>query len=281
MASKIQYWEVSDAFWEIAEPLVPIPERDPLKEYKRKSGAGRKPLEPRRVFEAIVFVLRTGIQWKALPKEIYGSPSSIHKYFQEWEKAGFFQKLWKRGLAEYDDMEGIAWEWQSIDGGTYKAPLAQESVGRNPTDRGKNGSKRHILVDERGVPLSIVVTGANRHDVSQLATVLEGRIACCPEELDVTENLCADAGYVEEEARKTIENAGYIAHVRPRGEEISEKERNPSYRPRRWIVEVSLSWFNRFRKLVVRYEKKHATHMALTQLAAAIIALRKIGVIYG
>lgn len=136
-------------------------------------------------------------------------------------------------------------------------------------------------MDERGIPLSIVVTGANRHDVSQLANVLEGRIVCCPEDLEVTENLCADAGYVGEEARKTIEGAGYNAHVRPRGEEISEKDRNPSYRPRRWIVEVSLSWFNRFRKLIVRYEKKHATHMALTQLAAAIIALRKVGIIYG
>lgn len=137
MASKTKSWEVSDAFWCVVEPLIPKPMRDSSKEYKRKPGGGRKPLAPRRIFEGIVFVLRTGIQWKALPKEIYGSPSSIHRYFQEWEKAGFFTNLWKRGLAEYDDMEGIAWEWQSIDGGMYKAPLAQETVGRNPTDRGK------------------------------------------------------------------------------------------------------------------------------------------------
>lgn len=141
MAKRVLSWEVSDAFWKVVEPLIPKQERDPSKEYRRKPGGGRKPLDPRRVFEAIVFVLRTGIQWKALPKEIYGSPSSIHKYFQEWEKAGFFLELWKMGLAEYDDMEGIAWEWQSIDGGIYKAPLAQESVGRNPTDRGKKWFK--------------------------------------------------------------------------------------------------------------------------------------------
>lgn len=67
----------------------------------------------------------------------YGSSSSIHRYFQRWEKEGFFLKLWKKGLAEYDDMEGIAWKWQSIDGSMTKAPTAQESVGPNPTEPGK------------------------------------------------------------------------------------------------------------------------------------------------
>ena len=94
-------------------------------------------MDPRKVFEAIVFVLRTGIQWKALPKEVYGSPSAIHTYFQKWHRAGFFTELWRAGLAEYDDMEGIAWEWLSADGSQGKAPLAQEAVGPNPTDRGK------------------------------------------------------------------------------------------------------------------------------------------------
>lgn len=134
---KIQSWEVSDAFWERVEPYLPRTTRDPGKQYTRKSGGGRKPMKARRIFEAIVYVLRTGCQWKALPKERFGSPSSIHAYFQRWEKAGVFLKLWEAGLAEYDEMEGISWQWQSIDGAMNKAPLAQEEVGRNPTDRGK------------------------------------------------------------------------------------------------------------------------------------------------
>jgi len=93
------------------------------------------------VFEAIVFVLRTGCQWKALPAERFGSASAIHKRFLEWEKAGFFEAVWKAGLAEYDDMQGIAWRWQSVDGAMMKAPLAQEAVGPNPTDRGKKGKQ--------------------------------------------------------------------------------------------------------------------------------------------
>lgn len=134
---KVQSWEVSDEFWSRVAPLIPVRKRPSVGSYKRKPGGGRKPMDPRKTFEGIVFVLRTGCQWKALPKERFGSASSVHKYFREWLKAGFFLRLWRAGLSEYDDMEGIAWKWQSIDGSMVKAPLAQESVGRNPTDRGK------------------------------------------------------------------------------------------------------------------------------------------------
>jgi transposase len=137
MAKYRQRWGISDEFWAKVEPLIPPPPRKPASEYRRKPGGGRKPLPARQVFEAIVFVLRTGIQWRALPKERFGSPGSVHRYFQEWHRAGFFLRLWQAGLAEYDGMEGIAWEWQSIDGSMVKAPLAVEQVGPNPTDRGK------------------------------------------------------------------------------------------------------------------------------------------------
>jgi len=137
MARKTKSWEVSDRFWALVEPLIPKPRRDSKKLYKRKPGGGRKPMAPRKTFEAIVFVLRTGCQWKSLPKERFGSASSVHKYFREWLKSGFFLKLWRAGLSEYDEMEGIAWKWQSIDGSMVKAPLAQDAVGANPTDRGK------------------------------------------------------------------------------------------------------------------------------------------------
>lgn len=137
-------------------------------------------------------------------------------------------------------------------------------------------------MDGRGVPLSIVVTGANRHDVSQLAKVLQGKILE-PVMKAETENLCADAGYSGKEPQKAMIAAGYQPHVRPRGEEKEEKRKNPLFKARRWVVEVSHSWFNRFRKLTIRYEKLDVTHLALTHLAAAIIALRKIKtkIIYG
>jgi len=151
-------WEVSEAFWERVKPLIPVlPKRKAGKEYKRKAGGGRKPMDTRKVFEGIVYVLRTGCQWKALPKECFGSASSIHSYFFQWLREGFFLQLWRAGLAEYDELEGIAWEWQSIDGAMVKAPLATEEVGPNPTDRGKKWKQAtfagrrawHPVVDSR------------------------------------------------------------------------------------------------------------------------------------
>ena len=135
--AKTRSWEVSDELWKQVEPLIPKRRRERGRKFIRAVGGGRKPLEPRRIFEGIVYVLRTGCQWKALNKERFGAPSSIHHYFQQWMKSGFFLKLWKAGLAEYDDMEAIAWRWQSIDGSLIKAPLARDCVGPNPTDRGK------------------------------------------------------------------------------------------------------------------------------------------------
>lgn len=133
----IKSWTVSEDMWTKVEPLIPARKRVKRRKYRRKPGGGRKSLEARKVFEGIVYVLRTGCQWKALPEEQFGSASSIHKYFQEWKRAGVFVRLWRKGLAEYDELEGIAWAWQSIDGAMIKAPLAQEAVGPNPTDRGK------------------------------------------------------------------------------------------------------------------------------------------------
>ena len=157
--ANIQSWEVSDAFWAKVEPLIPAPERELCKRYRRKPGGGRKPMPPRQIFEAILYVLRTGCQWKALPKERFGSPSAIHTHFMRWMKAGFFLALWRAGLAEYDEMEGIAWRWQSIDGAMIKAPLARDAVGPNPTDRGK---KWQQASSAGGRPWSPAVDRRNR-----------------------------------------------------------------------------------------------------------------------
>ena len=125
--------------------------------------------------------------------------------------------------------------------------------------------------------MSIVVTGANRHDVSQLEKVLNERIIDPVHETE--ENLCADAGYTGEPAKQIIIEHGFIPHVRSRGEEKVNMKKG--YKPRRWIVEVTHSWFNRFRKVLVRFEKKSANYEALLHLTAFMIIYRKLGVIYG
>ena len=141
-----------------------------------------------------------------------------------------------------------------------------------------------LLVDARGVPLSIIVTGANRHDVSQLATTLDALVVARPPVAPRSrQHLCADAGFVGVAAEQQMLDRGYTPHVRPRGEERTQRAQGA--RPRRWVVEVAHSWFTRFRKLLVRYEKTHRSYMALNMLAAAIISFRhvpvKVNIIYG
>jgi transposase len=147
-------WEVSDKLWEAVSPLIPTePQRDPNKLYKRALGAGRPPANPRTVFEAIVRVLRTGCQWNSITKKRDGVGSStVHRSFQQWTKAGVFLEVWRKGLCEYDELEGIAWEWQSIDATQLKAPLAQEAVGANPTDRGKKWEQDYWRSRRRWTP---------------------------------------------------------------------------------------------------------------------------------
>lgn len=144
----------------------------------------------------------------------------------------------------------------------------------------KNGSGRQLLVDEKGVPLGLVLVGAQRHDVSQLEAVLDSKIVQPPKSKAVVENLCADAGYVGAKAEAIIRAHGYTPHVRPRGEEIKAKK-NKRFKPRRWIVEVAHSWFNNFRKLKVRYEKSASNCLAFHHIAASFIALRRCHAING
>ena len=143
-----------------------------------------------------------------------------------------------------------------------------------------------MLVDGRGVPLSFIVTGANRHDVTQLDTVLSSIMIKreVPSERR-SKHLCLDAGYRGQPALEIIERHGYIPHVASRTQENEAKQLHPGKKARRWIVEVCHSWFNRFRKLLVRYEKLERSFVALNHLAAGIIAFRKvhlkINIIYG
>lgn len=141
-------------------------------------------------------------------------------------------------------------------------------------------------MDGRGVPLSLIVTGANVNDGKRLNEVLNAIVVKrrCPP-VRRSKHLCADAGYRSAENLRTIETHRYIPHVVSRRQEADTKRRDPSKKAKRWVVEAAHSWFNRFRKLLVRYEKLERSFLALNHLAAAIIAFRKvplsINIIYG
>lgn len=254
-------WEVDDALWARVQPLLP----PPLPSLR----GGRSPVDDRRVFSAIVYVLRTGCQWNALPKELCSS-STAHRRFQEWEAGGLFQRLWAEGLTEYDALKGIEWEWQVVDGAMTKAPFGGAATGANPTDRGKQGTKRSLRTDGQGIPLAIVVAGANRHDKRLLAATLDGLVVARPEPSEEDrQHLSLDRGYDYDTSREEAASRGYEVHIPlPRGQERSQPYAEGS-RPRRWVVERTHSWLNRSRRLLVRWEKKVENYLAFLHLACA------------
>ena len=119
MKPKASY-QVSDALWSKIEPLLPKPVNT------HRFGGGRPRADDRKCMNAILFVLRTGCQWNALNATGICPSSTAHDRFQEWVQAGVFLKLWQVGLQDYDELKGIDWSWQSMDGAMTKAPLGGE-----------------------------------------------------------------------------------------------------------------------------------------------------------
>ena len=138
---------------------------------------------------------------------------------------------------------------------------------------GKKGTKRSLLVDGRGAPLSLIVAGANRHDVKLLAQTLDAIMVPRPKPTKRRpQNLCVDKGYAGKPAEKQMRDRGYIPHVPKKG--MPQARHKTKGCARRWVVERTHSWMNNYRKLRVRYEKKATNFEALLHLAIAIICWR-------
>jgi len=160
-------------------------------------------------------------------------------------------------------------------------------TGSNPVDRSKLGTKRHILTDKNGIPLSAVITSANRHDVKAVTDVVDNAVARRPHPSHLTkgrrkqlQHLCLDRAYISKSAEREMIKRGFVPHMphkRGMGQKGKTNQRqHPSAKNRRWVVERTNSWHNRFRKLFTRYEKKVENYLGLVQLSCSIIVYRKV-----
>jgi len=176
---------------------------------------------------------------------------------------------------EYNTDIGLDFEGQSLGGCMTKAPLGGEATGPNPTDRGKKGTKRHLLTEAAGLPIGLIVTGANRHDKSQhdktqVEAVFESMPLLPPlPSAEQPQHFCADRGYDYRDVRSMIGVMPMIDHIRSRGEERAALKL-PSYSARRWACERTHRWMNRFRRLLTRWEKKLDNFMGSLHLACSI-----------
>jgi transposase len=222
--------------------------------------------------DAILLVLRTGMQWNALDSTGICSCSAAYRRFREWVDAGVFANFWRLGLVEYDGLKGIDWNWLALDGAITKAPLGGKKTGPSPVDRAKGGVKRSMLTEAAGMPLAVEVAAANRHDMKLVAATLANMMCARPLDGKVSK-LCLDLGYDYDDVRRTVNIAGFEPVVLSRRDEKENKTQRGA-RARRWVVERTHSWLNRFRRLLVRWEKREDTYLAMLHFACGIITWR-------
>jgi transposase len=158
--------------------------------------------------------------------------------------------------------------------------LAGEKTGPNPTDRAKKGVKRSLLTEGSGVPVGLAIDGANRHDCKMTKATIKSIPVKRPKPTKrKKQGMCLDKGYDSGEVRDLVKAFGYTAHIRSRGEEAQAIKHEAGFKARRWVVERTHSWMNRFRRILTRWEKKPENYLALLHFVCAIITFRCSGLL--
>lgn len=261
-------WEVPEALWSFVVAI--LMEAYPPKREGRPRGSFRLMLN------GIIYRFRTGVQWNHLPKE-FGDDSTIHRWFQRWCKDGIFRKIWALLIEKCDELGAVDWQWQAADGRMGKARFGGDKIGRNPTDRGKPGTKISLATEAAGGPLGITIAGANVHDTKLLAETLDAIVVERPEPTpEAPQHLCLDKGYDNPTGHRATAERNYVPHIRRIGEEKLDKDGNKTHPARRWVVERTLAWLSKCRGILVRYDKNWENYLGSLQLACALMWFRRL-----
>ena len=257
---------ISDHLWKRIKPLLPE-RKSPTKK------GGRPPVDDRIVLGLILFVLETGIQWRFItPRQFGCSRMTVWRRIRDWQDTGVWEQLHVVLLEELQRRGRIRWRRAAVDSSSIRALKGGEKTGKNPTDRARLGTKHHVLVDGKGVPLAICITGANRHDVTQVIPLVNdvpavrgklGHPKKRPSEI------YADRAYDSEDVRKTLRSLKIAPYLAKRN-----TEHGSGLGRKRWVVERTISWLHNFRRLRVRYERRADIHLAFMTIAACVICLR-------
>jgi len=250
---------MSRRFWKEIRKVIP---------HKRSTRRPRK--SAKKIMNALFYILRTGIQWKALPKDFRVSSSTVHRRFQEWIENEVFKNFWIRVLEKYQKKNHEMMKWLALDGSHSKAPLGGECVGKSPVDRRKIGTKKHICVDQNGVIIGISVSGANKHD----NIFAQPTVNSIPIQFKHNRIVfAADTAYDAKKTRSYLKQKNFVPV-------ISLNKRNSKIRPakirsrHRWIVERTHGHLNTWRAIFTRWNKKAKNYVAAIQIAATFYALR-------
>ncbi|WP_232616345.1 IS5 family transposase [Leptospira kirschneri] len=199
-----------DALWKQIAPLIP------------KEKVNPKGVPTRLVMAGIIYRMKTGCQWRAIPNE-FGSGQTCHRRFQEWERAGVFKKIYKSILKYYDVKNQIAWDWASMDSAMVKAPKGGLNWEK-PYRSCQLGVKRHILTDGNGIPLAITLTGANVHDKHGVKDTLNSILIFSGKRRKKPKHLCLDKGYDFKDIEVLIKRRNIQSHIRKSLSSVNIKE---------------------------------------------------------
>ncbi len=231
-------------------------------------GCHRPRISERVVFDKLVQVLVLGCAYDKIA-DTSCSASTIRRRRDEWIAAGVFAELDRLVLDAYDRIAGLQLDDIAVDGCIVKAPCGGQAAGRSPVDRGKQGTKRSLAVDAVGIPLGVVVAGANCHDSPLLSSTLDtvDRLGPLPEHVTVH----LDRGYDSTKTRDLLASRGLHGRIAEKGKPA------PVQVGKRWVVERTNSWHNRgFKKLAICTERRTTVIDAFVALANAIITLRRL-----
>ncbi|MFE4413319.1 IS5 family transposase [Streptomyces sp. NPDC056821] len=260
---------VPDDLWERVAPLLPpAPER-------RRRFPGRRRVPDRTALAGVLYVLRTGVAWRDVPAESVGcSGVTAWRRLRDWTEAGVRPRLHAALLAELRRADLLNLDDCAVDGSHIRASQRGDHVGPSPVDRGRPGSKHHVIVDRHGTPLAVTLTGGNRHDVTQLLPLLDavpsirgvrGRPRRKPRRLH------ADQGYDFDKYRRLLWRLGIKPMIARRG-----VAHGSGLGKVRWVVERAFAWLHQFKRLRIRYERRTDLHQELLELACSLICLRRL-----
>ncbi|RQS43250.1 IS5 family transposase [Burkholderia sp. Bp8986] len=251
------------------QPLQPPPKP------RRTRYPGRKPLDDRAVLTGILFVLQSVLPWEMLPQEMgCGSGMSCWRRLRDWQHADVWDRLHEVLLAKLRAADRIDWSRVVIDSSSIRAVGSGPKTGPNPTDRARPGSKHHLVTEAQGIPLALILTGANRNDGTQLLPLIEaippirgkrGRPLSKPVVVQ------ADRGYDHDKYRKPLHAAGIATQIARRGE-----PHGSGLGKTRWVVERTFAWLHNLRRLRIRFERLATIHEAFMKIAACVICWRQL-----
>lgn len=252
---------LTDPIWAQVQALIPQPEdHHPL-------GCHRRRISDRVVFDLLVNALVFGAGYRRIADDRC-SATTLRRRRDEWIKAGVMDRLEQLCREAYDRMIGLELDNVAVDGCLTKAPCGGEVSGRNPTDRGKLGTKRSTLTDAGGLPLGVVSAPANRHDSPLLAPTLDTLKHLGP--LPETTCVHLDAGYDSHVTRALLAERGLQARIARKGLPA------PVQATKRWPVERTHAWHNTFLRLARCTERRQAVTDFYICLANAVILLRRL-----